>query len=109
VVEAMTVSTSRLGQSYVRIWVGLLASGLSFWLIITHAGLVLEVALVLFGAVLVSSAIRPLTDLLARKQGLLGVLFAVPAAVVLAFVQELRTVQKVGDANLSTPNTVEEG
>jgi predicted PurR-regulated permease PerM len=64
----MTVSDSAPGQSYLRIWVGLLASGLSLWLIITHAGLVLEVALVLFGAVLVSLAIRPLADVLARKR-----------------------------------------
>jgi predicted PurR-regulated permease PerM len=47
-------------------WVGLLGLGVAFWLIITHAGLLLEIGLVLFGALLLSVAIRPLVDALAR-------------------------------------------
>jgi predicted PurR-regulated permease PerM len=47
-------------------WLGLLALGLAFWLIINHTGLLLEVLWVLFGAVLLSLAIRPLAERLAR-------------------------------------------
>jgi predicted PurR-regulated permease PerM len=49
-----------------RTWVGLLALALTFWLIIKHAGLVLEVLWVFFGAILLSLAIRPLADRLAH-------------------------------------------
>jgi predicted PurR-regulated permease PerM len=47
-------------------WIGLLALGLGLWLTITYAGLLLEVAWVLFGALLLTLAIRPLADALVR-------------------------------------------
>jgi predicted PurR-regulated permease PerM len=47
-------------------WVGLLALGLVFWLIVVHAKLILEMIWVLFGALLLSLAIRPLADTLTR-------------------------------------------
>ena len=47
-------------------WVGLLALGLVFWLIVVHAELILEMIWVLFGALLLSLAIRPLADTLTR-------------------------------------------
>ncbi len=49
-----------------RTWVTLLALGLALWLTITYAGLILEVIWVLFGAFLLSLAIRPLSNALAR-------------------------------------------
>jgi predicted PurR-regulated permease PerM len=49
-----------------RTWVGLLALGLTLWLTITYARLILEVIWVLFGAFLLGLAIRPLADRLAR-------------------------------------------
>jgi predicted PurR-regulated permease PerM len=47
-------------------WVGLLLLGLALWLMVTYAGLLLEVAFVLFSALLLSLAIRPVADILAR-------------------------------------------
>jgi predicted PurR-regulated permease PerM len=66
-------------------WLGLLALGLAFWLIINYAGLLLEVLWVLFGALLLNLAIRPLAERLAhwrvpRGLTVLGV-YAILAAV----------------------------
>ena len=47
-------------------WLALLALGLVFWLIISQAALILELSWILLGAVLLSLAIRPLADKLAR-------------------------------------------
>lgn len=47
-------------------WISLLALGLTLWVAITHAGLILEVIWVLFGALLLSLSIRPLVDTLTR-------------------------------------------
>jgi predicted PurR-regulated permease PerM len=49
-----------------KTWTGLLTLGLTLWLTISYAGLLLEVVWVLFGAILLSLAIRPLGDALAR-------------------------------------------
>jgi len=56
-------STWRLG---IQTWLGLLALGLVLWLVITHAGLLMEILWVLFGALLLSVAIHPLVHTLAR-------------------------------------------
>jgi predicted PurR-regulated permease PerM len=68
-------------------WLGLLALGLAFWLIVNHAGLLLEVLWVLFGALLLSLAIRPLAERLARWRTPRGVtvlgVYAVLAAVLM--------------------------
>jgi predicted PurR-regulated permease PerM len=51
-----------------RSWIGLLALGLTLWLTITYATLLLEVMWLLFGALLLSLAIRPLANALARRR-----------------------------------------
>ena len=48
-------------------WIGLLILGLTLWIIITFAGVLLEVIWVLFAAILISLSIRPLANLLARR------------------------------------------
>lgn len=67
-------------------WLSLLGLGLTLWLIVSYSELLLEIFLILFGAFLLSLAIRPLADTLARWRiprwltvlgvylGLLGVL-----------------------------------
>ena len=50
----------------ILIWLGLLALGLVLWLLITYAGLLVEVLWVLFGALLLSLAIHPAVTTLAR-------------------------------------------
>ncbi len=47
-------------------WIGLLTLGLTLWLTITYASLVLEVLSVIFAALLLSLAICPLADALSR-------------------------------------------
>jgi predicted PurR-regulated permease PerM len=47
-------------------WVGLLALGLAWWLITTYFGLITEMIRLVFGAFLLSLAIRPLADALAH-------------------------------------------
>jgi predicted PurR-regulated permease PerM len=47
-------------------WGGLLALGLALWLIITQAGLILEMIWVLLGALLIGLTIRPVADFLGR-------------------------------------------
>jgi predicted PurR-regulated permease PerM len=69
-------------------WVGLLALGLVFWLIVVHAKLILEMIWVLFGALLLSLAIRPLADTLTgwripRWLTVLGVYVGLVAALAL--------------------------
>jgi predicted PurR-regulated permease PerM len=49
-------------------WLALLALGLALWLIARHTSLIFEVSAVLFGAVLLDVAIRPLADRLASRQ-----------------------------------------
>jgi predicted PurR-regulated permease PerM len=49
-----------------RSWIGLLALGLTLWLTITYATLLLEVMWLLFGALILSLAIRPLANALDR-------------------------------------------
>jgi predicted PurR-regulated permease PerM len=62
----MTRSTMPAWRLNLPTWLGLLALGMAFWLIINHAGLLLEVLWVLFGALLLNLAIRPLAERLAR-------------------------------------------
>lgn len=49
-------------------WLSLLGVALAFWLIVSYAALLLEVAGVLFGALLLSLAIAPLAERLARRR-----------------------------------------
>ena len=49
-------------------WLALLALGLALWLIVRHTSLIFEVSAVLFGAVLLDVAIRPLADRLATQR-----------------------------------------
>lgn len=48
--------------------VSLLILGLVFWLTVKYAGLLVEIGLVVFGAILLSIAARPLVDALARRR-----------------------------------------
>ena len=50
----------------ILIWLGLLALGFTLWLLITYAGLLMEVMWVLFGALLLSLALHPVVIALAR-------------------------------------------
>jgi predicted PurR-regulated permease PerM len=61
-------STPRLWRLSLQAWMALLGLGVALWIIITHASLLVQVLWVLFGALLVSLAIRPLADLLARRR-----------------------------------------
>jgi predicted PurR-regulated permease PerM len=56
------MSTPPAWRLSLRTWFGLLTLGLTLWLTITYAGLILEVIWVLFGAFLLGLTIRPLTD-----------------------------------------------
>lgn len=49
-------------------WLGLLTLGLALWTVINYAGLIMEIIWILFGAFLLSLAIRPLADRLARQR-----------------------------------------
>jgi predicted PurR-regulated permease PerM len=44
------------------VWLSLLALALTYWVIVTHVALIIEIAWVLLGAMLLSLAIRPLAD-----------------------------------------------
>ncbi|WP_066790869.1 AI-2E family transporter [Chloroflexus islandicus] len=54
------------GLNRLSLWISLLGVALAFWLIVSYATLLLEVAGVLFGATLLSLAIAPLADRLAH-------------------------------------------
>jgi predicted PurR-regulated permease PerM len=58
----------RLWRLDFQTWLGLLGLGLALWLIITYFPLLTQVLWVFFGALLVSLAIRPLADRLARHR-----------------------------------------
>jgi predicted PurR-regulated permease PerM len=45
-----------------QVWLGLLGLGVTLWLIVTHAALLAEVLWMLFGALLLGLAVRPLVD-----------------------------------------------
>jgi predicted PurR-regulated permease PerM len=64
--KAVAMRTQPPWRLSLQAWVGLLALGLVFWLIVVHAELILEMIWVLFGALLLSLAIRPLADTLTR-------------------------------------------
>lgn len=49
-------------------WLGLLALGVALWTAISYASLIMEIVWILFGAFLLSLAIRPLADRLARRR-----------------------------------------
>jgi predicted PurR-regulated permease PerM len=63
----MRPRTSLAGQSSLRFWIGLVASAIAVWFIISHAGLLVEVILVVFTAVLLAVALRPVVDLLSHE------------------------------------------
>jgi len=80
--------TSHPWRLSLQAWIGLLTLGLTLWLVITYAGLVLEVVGVVFGALLLSLAIRPLVDALSgwripRGITVLGVYIGLGDALVL--------------------------
>jgi predicted PurR-regulated permease PerM len=49
-------------------WLSLLALGVALWTAISYASLIMEIVWILFGAFLLSLAIRPLADRLARRR-----------------------------------------
>lgn len=49
-------------------WLSLLALGVALWTAISYASLIMEIIWILFGAFLLSLAIRPLADRLARRR-----------------------------------------
>jgi len=49
-------------------WLGFLALGVALWTAISYASLIMEIVWILFGAFLLSLAIRPLADRLARRR-----------------------------------------
>lgn len=49
-------------------WLGLLFLGVALWTVISYANLIMEIIWILFGAFLLSLAIRPLADRLARRR-----------------------------------------
>lgn len=63
----VTIRPVSPGRLTLRTWLGLLALGLSLWLIFSYSGLLLEVTAVLFGAFLVALAIHPLSDALIKR------------------------------------------
>lgn len=95
-------------------WLGLLTLGLAFWLTITYAGLLLEVLWVIFGAFLLSLAIRPAADALSRWRiprgitvigfyvGLGGALALLGDLLVPAFKAELTHLQSNGPTLLQS-------
>lgn len=56
---------TRLHLSW-QTWLALLALGVSLWVIVVYANLLLQIIWILFGAFLLSVAVRPITDVLAR-------------------------------------------
>jgi predicted PurR-regulated permease PerM len=64
----MPESTPRLWRLGLQAWTALLGLGLALWIIITHVALLMQVLWVLFGALLISLAIRPLADMLSRRR-----------------------------------------
>ena len=49
-------------------WLSLLALGVALWTVISYANLMMEIIWILFGAFLLSLAIRPLADRLTRRR-----------------------------------------
>jgi len=92
-------------------WFGLLGLGLVGWLIITYASLIMEIVWILFGAFLLSLAIRPLADSLARQRiprsatvlavyvGLIG-LFAILGTLLVPIVNTETTLLQTNGPNL---------
>jgi predicted PurR-regulated permease PerM len=60
------MSTRSPWRLSLQAWAGLLALGVSLWLIATHIGIILEVMWVLFGSLLLGLAMYPLADRLVR-------------------------------------------
>ena len=71
----MSSPTSNPWRISLQAWVALLGLGLALWLIITHWGLLVEIAIVLFFVALFSMALRPAVNYLTRRR--------VPAAITL--------------------------
>ncbi len=75
-----------------RTWLGVLALGLVFWLIVRYTSLIFEVTAVLFAAYLISLAIGPLADFGARRRiprAVTVLIFYALAAGVLALIGRL--------------------
>jgi predicted PurR-regulated permease PerM len=109
--------TSRSWHLSFQAWIGLLTLGVALWFTVTHAGLLLEVLWVLFGAFLLSLAIRPLADALAGWHvprvvtvigfyaGLAGILALLGTLLVPVLKTELAHLQANGPALLQSALT----
>jgi predicted PurR-regulated permease PerM len=95
-------------------WLALLGLGLTLWLAITYSDVLLEMLAILFGAFLLSLAIRPLADILARRRvprgltvlgvylGLLGLLISLGALLLPIISTEISRLQTNGPELLQT-------
>ena len=95
-------------------WLSLLALGLVLWTAISYASLIMEIVWILFGAILLSLAIRPLADRLARRHiprpltvlgvyvGLIGLLVVLGALLVPIVTSETALLQSNGPHLLQT-------
>lgn len=95
-------------------WLSLLALGLALWLIITYADLFWTISAILFAAFLLSLAIRPLADTLARWRiprgvtvlgvylGLVGLLVILSALLLPVVTAETKLLQTKGPDLLQT-------
>jgi predicted PurR-regulated permease PerM len=105
----MTSGSTRSGwRLSLQAWLGLLALGLLLWLTITHAGMLMEILWVLFGALLLSIAIHPVVSTLARWRipravtilgvyVILGLLLALLGSLIApAISEEINTLQNSG-------------
>ena len=78
--------TSHSHRLSLQAWLALLTLGLALWWTTTNFALIIHIATIVFGAILVSLAIRPLVDRMARWRIARGVtVLAIYAMLVIAF------------------------
>jgi predicted PurR-regulated permease PerM len=63
-----TPSASPAWRLNLRTWLAILALGLVFWLILAYATLLVEITALVFGAFLLTLALHPIADTLARRR-----------------------------------------
>ena len=63
----MRPRTSLSGPSFAGVWLGLFALAIAVWFIVVHAGVVVEAILVVFTAMLLAVALRPVVDLMSHE------------------------------------------
>jgi predicted PurR-regulated permease PerM len=100
----------RIPSVFTPLWLLLLASGLTIWLVIHNLGLIFEVAAILFGALLLALALEPMVDRLERhripRSGSVVLLYLLLLAFIIGtgdlllplFKAELSTLQSQGPA-----------